>query len=92
MAKDAEVDRIDGGVLSQLTLDNLGRWHPVAFYLQKMILTETQYKTHNSKLLAIIEALKIWRHYLKCCKHKVLMLTNHNNLCRFMNTNSLSSR
>ena len=21
-----------GGVLNQLTLDNLGRWHPVAFY------------------------------------------------------------
>ena len=30
-----------GGVLSQLTLNNLGQWHPVAFYSQKMILAET---------------------------------------------------
>ena len=30
-----------GGVLSQLTLDNLGQWYLVAFYLQKMILAKT---------------------------------------------------
>ena len=72
-----------GGVLSQLTLDNLGQWPPVAFYSQKMIPAETQYKTHDSKLLAIIKAFKIWRHYLKGCKYKVLMLTNYNNLCHY---------
>ena len=47
------------GVLSQLTLDNLGQWHPIAFYLQKMISAKTWYETHNGKLLAIIEAFKI---------------------------------
>ena len=31
-----------GGVLSQLTLNNLGQWHPVAFYSQKMIPAKTQ--------------------------------------------------
>ena len=30
-----------GGVLSQLTSDDLGRWHPVAFFLRKMIPVET---------------------------------------------------
>lgn len=30
-----------GGVLSQLTLDNSSRWHQMAFFFQKMILTET---------------------------------------------------
>ena len=44
------------------------------------------------ELLAIVEAFKTWRHYLKGCKYKVLMLTNHKNLCRFMDTNSLSFR
>ena len=81
-----------GRVLSQLTLDNLGWWHPVAFYSQKMILAKTRYKTYKNELLAIVEAFKTWRHYLKGCKHKVLMLTNHNNLRRFMDTKSLSSR
>ena len=47
-------------VLSQLTLDNLGRWHSIAFYLQKMILAKTEYETHNGKLLAIVEAFKTW--------------------------------
>ena len=31
-----------GGVLSQLTSNNLGRWHPVAFFSQKMIPAETR--------------------------------------------------
>ena len=57
-----------------------------------MILAETRYETHDGKLLAIIEAFKTWRHYLEGCKHKVLVLTDHNNLRRFMDTKSLSSR
>ena len=57
-----------------------------------MIPAETQYKTHNVKLLAIVEALKTWRHCLEGCKYEVLVLTNHNNLRRFMDTKSLSSR
>ncbi len=57
-----------------------------------MIPAETQYETHNGELLAIVEAFKTWRHYLEDCKHEVLMLTDHNNLQRFTNTKSLSSR
>ncbi len=45
-----------GGVLSQLTSDSSGRWHPVAFFSRKMILVETRYETHNGELLAIVEA------------------------------------
>ena len=80
------------GVLSQLTLDNSGRWHPVAFYSRKMIPAETRYETHDGELLAIVEAFKTWRHYLEGCKHEVLVLTDYNNLRRFMDTKSLSSR
>ena len=60
---------IIGGVLSQLTsgtsLDrvvtkaDLGQWHPLAFFFRKMIPTKAQYKTHNSKLQAIVESIKI---------------------------------
>ena len=57
-----------------------------------MIPAEIWYETHNGKLLAIVKAFKTWRHYLEDCKHEVLILTNHNNLCRFMNTKSLSFR
>ena len=57
-----------------------------------MIPAETRYKTHDCEFLAIVEAFKIWRHYLESCKHEVLVLTDHNNLCCFMDTKSLSSR
>ena len=36
-----------GGVLSQLTLDDSGQWHPISFFSQKMIPAETRYKTHD---------------------------------------------
>ena len=47
-----------GGVLSQLTSDDSGRWHPVAFFSHKMIPVETRYKMHDGELLAIVEAFK----------------------------------
>ena len=80
-----------GGVLSQLTND-LSRWHPLAYFMRKMIPAKIWYKTYNGKLLAIVEAFKTWRHYLEGCKHKILILTNHNNLWQFMDTKSSSSR
>ena len=50
-------------VLSQLTFKHLtsdqSQWHPVAYFLRKMILVETWYKIYNGKLLAIVEAFKI---------------------------------
>ena len=50
-------------ILSQLTLE--GQLHPVAFFSCKMILMETRYKIHNGELLAIVEAFKTWKYYLK---------------------------
>ena len=47
---------------------------------------------HNGELLAIVETFKTWRHYLKGSRHKVLVLTDHNNLRQFMDTKSLSFR
>ena len=47
-----------GGVLSKLTLDDLSRWHLVAYYLQKMFSAKTWYKTHNGEFLAIVKAFK----------------------------------
>ena len=57
-----------------------------------MILAETKYKTHNNKFLDIVKAFKIWRHYLKDCKYKILIFTDHKNLCRFMDIKNLSFR
>ena len=56
-----------------------------------MIFTETQYKTHNDELLAIIKAFKTWQYYLKSCKHKILIFTNHNSLYQLIDMKSLTS-
>ena len=74
------------------TNTDLSYWHLVAFFLTKMIPAKTQYKTHNSKLLAIVEVFKTWYHNIECCKHEVFVFMNYNNLCQFMNMKSLSSR
>ena len=80
------------GVLNQLTSDDLGRWHPVAFFSKKMIPAKTMYETHDIEFLAIVEAFKTWKHYLEGFQHEVLVLIDHNNLRRFMETKNLSSR
>ena len=79
-------------VISDGTIGSNVDWHPVAYFSRKMIPAETRYETHDGELLAIVEAFKTWRHYLEGCKHEVLVLTDHNNLCCFMDTKSLSSR
>ncbi len=42
---------------------DIGQWHLVAFFSQKMIPAETRYKTYNQELLVIVEAFKTWYHY-----------------------------
>ena len=84
------LDYVIGRILSQLTLDDLSRWHPITFFL-KRCLAKTWYETYNGELLAIVEAFKIWRHYLKVCKYEILVLTDHNNLQHFIDSKNLSS-
>ena len=75
-----------------VTKTDLSHWHPVGFFLKKMIPVEIWYKIHNGELLAIVEAFKTWQHYLESCKHEVFVLTNNNNLCRFIDIKNMSSR
>ena len=56
-----------------------------------MIPVKTRYQTHVADLLAIVKAFRNWHHYLEGCQYEVLVLTNHNNLRRFIDTKSLSS-
>ena len=78
------------GILLQLVLERI--WHSVTFWSKKMISAEQQYETHDQELLAIVMAFKQWRHYLKDSTHPVEVLTNYNNLHKFMNVKSLNGR
>jgi hypothetical protein len=88
-----EVDASGGaiaGILSQL-VPVTGRkpeWQLIDFYSRKLIAAEYNYDTHNQELLAIVNSLDHWRHYLEGIQFEVL--TDHYNLKWFIETKILN--
>ena len=62
------------------------------YYSRKLTPTETNYTTGNKKMLAIMVALKHWRHFTQGAKHKILVHTDHKRLMFFLNTKQLNPR
>lgn len=79
-----------GAVCSQY--DDAGLLHPVAFYSRKLLPAEMNYQIYDKELLAIICALKHWRHYLEFSTSTTEVLTDHRNLEYFTTTRHLSRR
>jgi RNase H-like domain found in reverse transcriptase/Reverse transcriptase (RNA-dependent DNA polymerase)/Integrase zinc binding domain/Chromo (CHRromatin Organisation MOdifier) domain/Integrase core domain len=77
------------GILSQLFE---GEWHPVAFWSRKCITAECNYDIHDREMLAIVESMKHWRHYLEGSKYSVRVYSDHKNLESFMTTKMLNRR
>ena len=65
------------GVVSsqQTSLENGGKWHPIAFFSKSLSPVEQNYKIHDKEMLAIICVLEEWRHYLEGtpCQFEVWM-------------------
>ena len=64
---------------------------PVEYYARSMNSAERNYGVHEQELLAVVAALKHWRHYLEGCKH-FLVTTDHSTLKHFMTQPTLSRR
>ena len=79
-----------GAVLLQLGTDNL--LHPVAFYSRKLTPAEINYTVHDKELLAILCALKHWRHYLVGSPHQISVFSDHKNLTFFSTLRILKQR
>ena len=77
------------GIISQ---PHEGRLHPVAFWSRKCIPAECNYDIQDRELLAIVECMKHWRHYLEGSRHPVKVLTDHKNLETLMSTKALNRR
>jgi len=71
--------------------DGFGVLRPVNFYSRKCSSAEQNYDTFDRELLAIVETLKQWRHYLKGADHKVLIQRDHKNL-EYLQTSKVLSR
>ena len=67
-----------GAVLSQY--DNNNRLHPCAFMSKGLKDAEVRYDIYDKELLAIITALKEWRHYLQGTKEPFKIFCDHRNL------------
>lgn len=81
---------IDSGrVLSQ---DQGQGQQPIAYGSQKLSPAEKNYNTHEQEMLAIMHALREWKHHLEGSPHKVTIFTDHASLTYFMTQPTLSRR
>ena len=70
-----------GAVLMQADTD--GRLRPVAYHSRKLTAAERNYPTREQELLAVVDSLKAWRHYLLGTRFQ--LLTDHASL-RYLTT------
>ena len=54
--------------------------------------TEINYDVSDKKLLTIVSALRNWRVHLKKTTHRIKILSNHDNLVKFITTKKLNRR
>ena len=77
------------GIISQT---HHGTLHPIAFWSRKCLPAECNYDIHDREMLAIIESMKHWRHYLEGAKYPIQIMSDHKNLETFMTTKILNRR
>ena len=65
---------------------------PIVYMSKKMLPAETRYPIHHKEMLAIVCALKEWRHYLHGAQFKIRILTDHKSLVHFNSQPKLSER
>ena len=68
-----------GAVLSRRS-STPPKLRPCAFFSKKLSPAEQNYDVGDRDLLAVVKALKAWRHWLEGAKHPFLIWTDHSNL------------
>src|SRR5882672_9563944 len=81
-------DYATGAILEQE--DAFGRSHPVAYYSKSLQPAKQNYEIHDKELLAIIFALRHFRHYLQGSPHVTKKISDHTNLRYFTTKQSLT--
>jgi hypothetical protein len=77
-----------GATLSQHFSD---RVHPIAFFSKSLLPAERNYDIYDQELLAIIYAIKAFRHLLLGAQQKFLIRTNHENLKYFKSLQKITT-
>ena len=63
--------------------------HLVAFLSKSLSPVERNYKIHDKEMLAIIQALQEWQHFIEGAEHQCEIWTDHKNLEYFMTAKQL---
>ncbi|ESK88108.1 pro-pol protein [Moniliophthora roreri MCA 2997] len=79
-----------GAVLKQKGPD--GDLHPCRYISHAFTPAERNYEIYNRELLAIVNVLKAWEHYLLGGAHLVTVLSDHKNLTYFRTAQKLNQR
>ena len=77
-----------GGVLSMKCEDK--RWRPVVYISKSLNKAERNYEIHDKEILAIIQCLEAWRHFLEGAKDCFEIWTDYKNLEYFMKAQKLN--
>jgi len=88
-----EADVLDfatGGVLLMKCEDE--RWRPVAYISKSLNEAERNYEIYDKEILAIIQCLEAWRHFLEGAKDQFEIWMDHKNLEYFMKAQKLNQR
>ncbi|XP_057708757.1 uncharacterized protein tanc1b isoform X4 [Corythoichthys intestinalis] len=80
-----------GAILSQRSSVDQ-KLHPCAFYSRRLTPAEANYDVGNRELLAIVQALQEWRHWLEGTEVPFQILTDHKNLQYLRAAKRLNSR
>ena len=78
-----------GATISQDFSD--GR-HPIAYYSKSLLDAEKNYDIYDRELLAIISALRAFRHLLLGAQQRFLIRSDHNNLKYFKSPQKITAR
>ena len=79
-----------GGILMQQ--DSNRDLHSCAYHSTTFSPAERNYDIYGRELLAVIQALKEWRHYLTGIEHLVTVITDHKHLGYFKQPQNLSQQ
>ena len=66
--------------------------HPIAYYSATFIPAERNYDIYERELLAVVKALKHWRHHLAGARHPFTVVTDHANLNFWKEARDLNRR
>ena len=87
-----ETDASDSAVGAVLSQKFPTGTQPISFYSRRLSSSERNYTVYDKELLAIVEALRQWRHYVHGSKYSVHVLTDHKNLQYFQSSRLLNQR